>query len=1205
MRWLFIALLILFSIMQLPSHMNSSRGFSFDVNPRSIYGVSGGFLEGIVKDTYGRPIYNAYVELYNSTYSIGTYTSVTGLFRISLAGVTPGMYSFRVRKFGYRDLNVSVKVYASMDSIAIVGDYNSDLLSLFEPLGYRVDTYSTISSLRGNVYRYKAIILNDLGDNHDPQDLVAVMDEAVEWNTTLVFLDSWESSTPDYWHSLYALYEYSSTIESAGYPAPDEREDHYPYGEYVEVKVLDRNHPIFTGVIYDIDQERGLYYLGSALDDYMDYAIDRFIDDNGVTVLAEIVDSYNSVTGPCIVEYRRETSSPWYYLSAAASFYWVGYGFMGADNQYSVNSRKVLVNTILYTTGFINSSIIEGYVYNSTSGEPVANATVEIVELGLKTNTTSNGTFVFTGVNPGTYTLSVKRSGYYPYSQSVNMKIGGVTRVEVGLLTRGRTSWLVLVYLDGDNNLEDAAIEDFNEMEEIGSNNGVEIVVLLDRIPGYDSSNGDWTGTRLYHVIHDEDTGTINSEQLQLWTGSYEEELNMGDPQTLKNFIEYVYNLYGGEHIALILWNHGSGFYGSSLEFTPTNIAYDDTDDDSLDEAEIRNVLEELNSTGIHIDLLAMDACLMGMIEITYEYTGLVDVLVASEETEPGDGYEYNYWLDDLVDNPGTTPQELGEILVQAYSERYSGSSDVTSSATDLNILYEKVIPVLDEFSQYVIDNMGSLSSVLQQARDNAQAFYYSSFKDLVDFMEKVKSYTSDLELIELANNVIGNVSEAVIAEWHSSDLRANGLSIWFPSQDTWDSYNYQYLQLRFASETLWDNLLETYFNSGGQSIDTETRTPTRSVGKASRYLDWGNAEFASTYCITTDSRILYIEPKDNAGIVKITVSGGAGILYVEPYNTSDPTALSAYNATASEPIDVYIEPGTYILKVYVKGGEPALYRITASPMKPYDIVYQYNKLHIALVGGDSTLIQYLTYMGFAVDSYSNYTMLVNFTGYSAIVINKWADSIPPAEDIARFMEWAVGNSTSIVLLDTVDRECVSGGCVAFLYKNELRQRNIPIPQSRSIDTVDKAIKYIVEYISPVNDPYIPGDKLVLVNGGEPSSLVYYSNTGNGSIVGAIEYNEAVLGAGIVIYRVNYTYITYIAFGASGINPGEVYSSGYSATVKQLVYSAIASSATTQYIEVPIPVPEDSYIPFIPGIAVAVAVIVLVARSIITSNRRE
>ena len=43
--------------------------------------------------------------------------------------------------------------------------------------------------------------------------------------------------------------------------------------------------------------------------------------------------------------------------------------------------------------------------------------------------------------------------------------------------------WTVMVYLDADNNLESAGIDDINEMEIVGSTSEVNIVVQVDRIP--------------------------------------------------------------------------------------------------------------------------------------------------------------------------------------------------------------------------------------------------------------------------------------------------------------------------------------------------------------------------------------------------------------------------------------------------------------------------------------------------------------------------------------------------------------------------------------------------------------------------------------------------------------------------------------------------------------------------------------------------
>src|SRR6185503_17130289 len=80
---------------------------------------------------------------------------------------------------------------------------------------------------------------------------------------------------------------------------------------------------------------------------------------------------------------------------------------------------------------------------------------------------------------------------------------------------RGQAKWLVLAYMAGDNDLEGFAVGDVKEMEKVGSRPGeVEVVVQIDRAAGYDRSDGDWRGTRRYHVTRGTDRRRIHSRLL-------------------------------------------------------------------------------------------------------------------------------------------------------------------------------------------------------------------------------------------------------------------------------------------------------------------------------------------------------------------------------------------------------------------------------------------------------------------------------------------------------------------------------------------------------------------------------------------------------------------------------------------------------------------------------------------------------------------
>lgn len=90
-----------------------------------------------------------------------------------------------------------------------------------------------------------------------------------------------------------------------------------------------------------------------------------------------------------------------------------------------------------------------------------------------------------------------------------------------GGLASAEANWTFMVYMDGDCDLEESAIDDMNEMEMVGSTGEVNIIALLDRIPGYDDSNGDWVTTKLFEVTEDQNSDRIiRQPKLRIWANS-------------------------------------------------------------------------------------------------------------------------------------------------------------------------------------------------------------------------------------------------------------------------------------------------------------------------------------------------------------------------------------------------------------------------------------------------------------------------------------------------------------------------------------------------------------------------------------------------------------------------------------------------------------------------------------------------------------
>ena len=360
--------------------------------------------------------------------------------------------------------------------------------------------------------------------------------------------------------------------------------------------------------------------------------------------------------------------------------------------------------------------------------------------------------------------------------------------------------WTVMVYLDSDNNLESAGIDDINEMEIVGSSADVNIVIQVDRIPDYDTSNSNWTTTRRYYITQDNDPYIINSQLI-----SDLGELNMGNPQTLIDFASWAVSNYPAKKYLLVIWNHGGGF--RSPAYTTKDIAWDDTDgEDKITMPELEYALSAISvQIGENIDIVGMDACYMAMAEVAYQVKDYADILVTSEESEPNDGWPYDIILNQLVSYPTVTSNQLAANIVDSYIFSYTVSDDVTQSAIDLSYMDTLATQLSDMALAIMSDTLTPTINYI-----NAASFsqYYSDwdFIDLYDFCNKILSYSYNVQVKNIALSIQQTLSSAVL---HSGYYgygvdKSRGLSIYFPYAE-YDSY---YNDTNFAQDTKWDEML-------------------------------------------------------------------------------------------------------------------------------------------------------------------------------------------------------------------------------------------------------------------------------------------------------------------------------------------------------------------------------------------------------------
>ena len=412
-----------------------------------------------------------------------------------------------------------------------------------------------------------------------------------------------------------------------------------------------------------------------------------------------------------------------------------------------------------------------------------------------------------------------------------------------------------MVYMAADNNLEAAAIIDLNEMEWIGSTSNYNVVVQLDRAVGYDVSNGNWETTRRYFVTLDQTYPTEITSVLIEDLG----ELNMGDPQTLSDFIEWSMSSYPAEKYFLILWDHGDGwrksanttmdfiasgefdvseqsgklnalfekgepieneitFPSNPLEIKPIKaMCGDETDKDRLYNNEIKSALSNFPK----LDVLGFDACVMGMVEVAYEFKDQAYFLIASEESEPAQGWPYHYFLYDLYFNPTMSPSAMCSTVVYNYSlYDVSSSNNQTLSAVDLSQI-DQVISSLNSFCSELINN--GVWSEMQTYFPMAEQFGQNDpFYDLYDLANLAWVNLTGQGIINTSSALKSAIKNAVISEWHEYEHpNAHGLSICFPqSKYSSDAYPYINGDIDFIPETNWISFLQHYWGDGTLAYD-------------------------------------------------------------------------------------------------------------------------------------------------------------------------------------------------------------------------------------------------------------------------------------------------------------------------------------------------------------------------------------------------
>ena len=412
----------------------------------------------------------------------------------------------------------------------------------------------------------------------------------------------------------------------------------------------------------------------------------------------------------------------------------------------------------------------EGYSYTAK----VFNNDVEVASTSITANSINTTREVeFFGLKNDTqYTFKVITNGTNLSAQTT----------ATPTITQKSSDWLVVMYMDGDNNLNDPIFMDMNEVEyglyQIRNSDGssfsgfdsVNVVALWDGASSFENPDGSTgtpqignAGTYIYELGRDYDNSTayttspgcvLSSDTKNLsytapWLvgttqtistslpNNAHGELNMGDKQTLINFLNWVNARYTAtKGVILQFSDHGGGprsvryvktADGRTIKVGDTSgrraLCWDETSSSNyLKTKDVSDALQDAGySPSNKAAMILMDVCLGSSLEDAYQFKDYANYLAASPNNIPGLGLDYVNLMKSFTLN--TTIEAVGQKIVEDYKKQYGNNTTLwnnyaaqagASSYNDLSTEQKELLEWFGDlgFTTFTITDLTKIADV-------------------------------------------------------------------------------------------------------------------------------------------------------------------------------------------------------------------------------------------------------------------------------------------------------------------------------------------------------------------------------------------------------------------------------------------------------------------------------------------------------------
>jgi len=362
-----------------------------------------------------------------------------------------------------------------------------------------------------------------------------------------------------------------------------------------------------------------------------------------------------------------------------------------------------------------------------------------------------------------------------------------------------KKEWTFLLYDDADFANAYDPLADFSKL--VSSNANINYLVLQD---------GNGTKASYYQ---------IGEQHVPIFLRNLD-EVNMGESNTLENYLNFAKKYFPAERYIVAFYDHGGGWMGTCWDITTSQ-------DENLTPAEMNDALT--NAGGVDLVLFTAP-CNMGSIESAYQLRKSSKYYIGSEDVSC-----FSFWtgmLDKfdafLKNNIKITSNDLAREIITLHDQNKKANGIagplITMSAINTSKL-SNLVASFNNITKYYSENIEKFKSMPHK---NIKKYLTNDPSDFCDFLSLLKSLKENETESIIKNQLTETINlfnDCIVAECHGdSTLGSHGLNIYYPvkkySSETY--YSPYGIGLDFKSDCSWEKLISNSLNKSQLSSPDE-----------------------------------------------------------------------------------------------------------------------------------------------------------------------------------------------------------------------------------------------------------------------------------------------------------------------------------------------------------------------------------------------